>query len=71
MTDNLNPTPNNDGNIIKSEKLRAYLYRVCGSVVTLATAYGIIADQKAGLYIAVAAAVLGLPVATANTSTKG
>lgn len=53
-----------------SEKKRAYFYRIAGSAATLAVAYGLVTDEKAALWVAAAAAVLGLPMAAANTSTK-
>ncbi len=52
------------------ESTRAYIYRVLVVAQPLATAYGIIDDQKAALWLALAAAVLGLGLAVKNTSTK-
>lgn len=52
------------------ESTRAYLYRVLLAVQPLVTAYGIVDDQQAALWVGIAAAVLGIGLAVANTSTK-
>lgn len=67
----MNPTPNNDGLVIASERVRGYLYRVVGAATPILTAWGIVAENKAPLYIALAGAILAIPIAAANTSTKG
>lgn len=61
----------NTGNIIKKESTRAYIYRVLTAAVPLLTLWGVVAENEVPLYIGLAAAILGLPVAAANTSTKG
>lgn len=53
------------------EKQRAYVYRVLSAVVLLAVAYGVVSGDEAALWLVLAAAVLGLPAAAVNTSTKG
>lgn len=52
------------------EHVRAYIYRVLVAAQPILTVYGIIDDQAAALWLGLAAAVLGLGLATANTSTK-
>lgn len=52
------------------ENVRAYIYRVLLALVPVAVAYGVVSEQEAGLWVAVAAAVLGNGLATLNTSTK-
>ena len=54
-----------------SERTRAYIYAVLTALVPLAIAYGIATAEEAALWLAVAGSVLGLGLATANTSTKG
>lgn len=51
------------------EHVRAYIYRVLVAAQPVATFYGIVAEQAAALWIALAAAVLGLGLAAVNTST--
>lgn len=53
-----------------SEPTRAYLYRVLLGAQPLVTAYGIVDDQKAALWVGLGAAVLGIGLAAKNTSTK-
>jgi hypothetical protein len=53
-----------------SEPTRAYIYRALLALQPLAVAYGLVTDNLAALWINVAAAVLGIGLATANTSTK-
>lgn len=53
-----------------SEPVRAYAYRVLVALQPIATVYGIVDDQKAMLWLGLAAAILGLGLATANTSTS-
>ena len=56
---------------LKNEQTRAYIYRVLTAAVPLVTAYGII-DQRTGvLIIGVISALLGIGLASMNTSTKG
>ena len=52
------------------EHVRAYIYRVLVAAQPIATVYGIVDDQKAMLWLGLAAAILGLGLATANTSTS-
>jgi hypothetical protein len=51
------------------EHVRAWIYRVLLSLVPIAVAYGVVTEQEASLWVAVAAAVLGNGLATLNTST--
>ena len=53
-----------------SEPTRAYIYRTLLALQPVAVAYGLLTDNLAALWINVAAAVLGIGLATANTSTK-
>ncbi len=53
-----------------SEPTRAYIYRVLTAAVPLAVAYGVVGEQDAALWLAVAAAVLGTGLAARHTSTK-
>lgn len=53
-----------------SETTRAWLYRVLVAVVPILTAYGVVAEEKAPLFVALAAAVFGNGLAAKNTSTK-
>ena len=48
---------------------RAYTYRVLTAVAALATAYGLVTDEKAVLWLAAGSALLGLPLAAVNTPT--
>lgn len=52
------------------ESTRAYLYRVLLAAQPIVTAYGIVTDQLAALWVGLGAAVLGIGLAAANTSTK-
>ena len=53
-----------------SESTRAYIYRTLLALQPLAVAYGLLTDNLAALWVNVAAAILGIGLATANTSTK-
>lgn len=53
-----------------SERTRAYVYAILVAAVPLAIAYGILTAEQAALWLGLAGAVLGLGLATANTSTK-
>lgn len=53
-----------------SEPTRAWLYRILVTVVPLLIAYGAIDESVAPLWVALAGSVLGLGLATANTSTS-
>lgn len=52
-----------------SERVRAYVYSILVVAVPLLIAYGVIDEQTAVLWLALAAAVLGLGLARVNTST--
>jgi hypothetical protein len=54
------------------ESTRAWVYRICTAAVPLLVSYGVIADNKAGLFLGLAGAVLGFGtnlLASVNTST--
>lgn len=53
-----------------SEPTRAWIYRVLVAVVPLLIVYGAIDESVAPLWIGFAGAVLGLGLATANTTTR-
>jgi hypothetical protein len=53
------------------ESTRAYFYRVVLALIPIATAYGIVSDSTAPLFVGLASAVLSTGLATANTSTSG
>lgn len=53
-----------------NERTRAYIYAVLAATVPLLIGYGILTAEEAALWLGLAAAVLGLGLATANTSTK-
>lgn len=52
------------------EHVRAYIYRVLVALQPILTVYGIVDDRAAALWLGLAAAILGLGLATANTSTS-
>lgn len=52
-----------------TEPTRAYIYRCLLSLQPIIIAYGLTTSEKAALWSAFASAVLGLGLATANTST--
>ena len=52
-----------------SEPTRAWLYRILVAAVPLLIAYGALDESVAPLWVALAGSVLGLGLATANTST--
>jgi hypothetical protein len=56
---------------LKDEATRAWIYRVLTAVVPLVTAYGIIDQRTAALWLGVIGALLGIGLASMNTSTKG
>jgi hypothetical protein len=49
---------------------RAWAYRVLLAAVPLLVGYGVLDENTAAAWLGVAAAVLGLGLATANTSTS-
>jgi len=56
---------------LKDEVTRAWIYRVLTAAVPLITAYGIIDQRTAALWLGVIGALLGIGLASMNTSTKG
>jgi hypothetical protein len=56
---------------LKDEVTRAWIYRVLTAAVPLITAYGIIDERTAALWLGVIGALLGIGLASMNTSTKG
>ena len=57
--------------IMPNEQTRAWVYRILTAAVPLLIAYGTIDSSTASLWLALGGAVLGLGLATANTSTMG
>ena len=55
--------------IIKSEAVRAWVYRALLAAQPLIVAYGVTSNETAALWVSFAAAVLGAGLASANTST--
>lgn len=53
-----------------SQATRAWLYRTLLAAQPLIVAYGVASSETAALWVSFAASVLGLGLATANTSTK-
>lgn len=53
-----------------TQKTRAYIYRVLTAGAPLLGAYGIASDTTVALWLALAATILGVGLAAANTSTK-
>lgn len=53
-----------------SEAVRAWIYRVLTAAVPIVTAYGIVNEQQASLWLGLAGAVLGTGLAALNTSTS-
>ena len=51
------------------ENVRAYIYRVTLAVMPILTAIGVVKDSDVPLYVALAAALLNVGMAVANTST--
>lgn len=51
------------------QNARAWIYRVLLAIQPLAVAYGLVTGDLAALWVNVAAAVLGIGLATANTPT--
>ena len=49
------------------QNTRAWIYRVLLAIQPLAVAYGLVTGDLAALWVNVAAAVLGIGLATANT----
>lgn len=53
-----------------NEQVRAWIYRVLVAAQPLVTAYGIVTETEAALWLGLAAAVLGIGMAAANTPTR-
>lgn len=53
-----------------TEATRAWIYRILTAAVPLLIVYGVLDDQAAPLWVALAAAALGTGTASAYTSTK-
>ena len=53
-----------------SESTRAWLYRVMLAATALAVIYGLVTEEEAVGWVAVATALLGNGLATVNTSTS-
>lgn len=53
-----------------SERTRAWLYQILAVGIAIAGTYGLIDDQQQVLLLSLIAAVLGLGLARANTTTK-
>lgn len=52
-----------------SEATRGWIYRIFTAIVPLLVAYGVVDDQQAPLWVALAASVFGFGLASVNTST--
>lgn len=59
------------GKFIKSVRGRQWLYGVAIAVIALSAFYGLITEESTVLWIAVVAALLGLPVAAGNVTNGG
>lgn len=59
------------GKFIKSTAGRRWLYGVALAAVALAASYGLITQESGVLWVAVVAALLGLPVAAGNVTNAG
>lgn len=53
-----------------NEATRAWIYRVLVAAVPVLIAYGVLDEATAAVWVGLAAAVLGVGLAVANTSTK-
>lgn len=53
-----------------SESTRGWIYRILLALQPLAVAYGLLTGDMASLWVNVGSAVLGLGLASGNTSTK-
>jgi hypothetical protein len=53
-----------------SDTVRAYWYRIATAVVPILTAYGVVGDREAAIWLGLAAAVFSTSLATVHTSTK-
>lgn len=59
------------GQIIRTPEVRRWLYRVALAVIALCVGYGLLTDHAGALWGALAAAVVSLPVASANVPQTG
>lgn len=59
------------GKFIKSAAGRRWLYGILLATVALVAGYGLVTDELAVLWVAVGAALLGFPVASANVTNAG
>jgi len=57
-------------NIISSQVIRAWIYRVLVAVQPLVVVYGLASSAQAALWLGVVSAALGFGLAAANTSTE-
>jgi len=53
-----------------NEATRAWIYRILVAAVPVLIAYGVLDEATAAVWVAGAAAVLGIGLAVGNTSTK-
>lgn len=69
MTD---PVDDGDHPIIPwlTQTRRAWFYRIAAPVAALAVAYGLVADEKAPLWVAAFIAIVSPGVAAVNTPTR-
>lgn len=58
------------GHTMLKESTRAWVYRVSLAVIPLLIAFGVVQNEDAALWVALAGAVLNTGLATANTSTS-
>ena len=56
-------------NIISSQAVRAWIYRVLIAAQPLVVLYGVTSSEQAALWFGVVSAALGFGLAAANTST--
>ena len=54
----------------RSERNRAWLYRLSLALIAILVAYGVLTDEQAPLVIGLLAAMFPAGLATANTTTK-
>lgn len=53
-----------------SEPTRAWIYRILVAAIPILIAYGVLDAEDAALWVALAGALLGFGLATANTTTS-
>lgn len=54
-----------------SEATRAWLYRISLAVITVLVVYGVVTEEQAAAFAALALAAANTGLAVVNTSTKG